>query len=228
MQRKHGGRGLGKEPKQGEREGRPGNSSSSAEAEVTAPPTVSSHPSGFADKPTRMRNAAFLAPAGAQGRHTGAQRRSPRPLGTPRAAAQSPAAGPAAAGLGVDRRTLLALGAGLAAAPLLPPALLLPPPAAATPLAPLGRVEAVGGPKLHLSPQEVADVLARTLSEGQYFVTGDLCKEIFAGEGWPLERRGARGQRPGCCRAARAQPPRPLRENSHCPPQSLPRIYELI
>ncbi|EFN56741.1 hypothetical protein CHLNCDRAFT_144171 [Chlorella variabilis] len=54
-----------------------------------------------------------------------------------------------------------------------------PPAAEALELAPLGRVERVGGDKLvGLSPEE--DILARNLREGQYFVTGDLTPEIFA------------------------------------------------
>lgn len=54
-------------------------------------------------------------------------------------------------------------------------------PAAAIPLAPLGRVKAVGGEKrTGLSAEEVAAVLERDLREGQYFVTGDLTREIFA------------------------------------------------
>jgi len=55
-------------------------------------------------------------------------------------------------------------------------------PAEALPLAPLGKVgKHVGGVKLtNLSPEEVANILARNLRDGQYFVTGDLTPEIFA------------------------------------------------
>jgi hypothetical protein len=55
-------------------------------------------------------------------------------------------------------------------------------PAEALPLAPLGKVEKhVGSAKLtNLLPEEVANILARNLRDGQYFVTGDLTPEIFA------------------------------------------------
>ncbi|GLC39853.1 hypothetical protein PLESTB_001292000 [Pleodorina starrii] len=53
--------------------------------------------------------------------------------------------------------------------------------AAALPLGPLGPVRRVGGDKrTGLSAEEVAAVLKRDLAEGQYFVTGDLTREIFA------------------------------------------------
>jgi hypothetical protein len=52
-------------------------------------------------------------------------------------------------------------------------------PAAALPLAPLGGVERVGGAKrTGLSAQQVADILAQNLAEGQYFITGDLTPEV--------------------------------------------------
>lgn len=55
-------------------------------------------------------------------------------------------------------------------------------PAEALPLAPLGKVEKhVGGVKLtNLLPEEMANILARNLRDGQYFVTDDLTPEIFA------------------------------------------------
>jgi len=54
-------------------------------------------------------------------------------------------------------------------------------PAHALPLAPLGDVKRVGGDKLTgQSAEQVKDILARDLSEGMYFVTGNLTKEIFA------------------------------------------------
>jgi len=58
----------------------------------------------------------------------------------------------------------------------------LPRDTAALPLAPLGSpAESVGGAKLTgLSPEEIRDILARNLREGQYFITGDLTPEIFA------------------------------------------------
>ncbi|GAB4818337.1 hypothetical protein N2152v2_005383 [Parachlorella kessleri] len=56
-----------------------------------------------------------------------------------------------------------------------------PPPADALPLAPLGGVERVGGSKLTgLTVEQVKDILARDLSAGQYFVTGNLTREVFA------------------------------------------------
>ncbi|GIL90152.1 hypothetical protein Vretimale_16354 [Volvox reticuliferus] len=54
-------------------------------------------------------------------------------------------------------------------------------PAAALPLGPLGSVKRVGGDKqTGLSAEEVAEVLRRDLAEGQYFVTGNLTREVFA------------------------------------------------
>ena len=51
----------------------------------------------------------------------------------------------------------------------------------ALPLAPLGNVKRVGGEKLlGLSDDEVLEVLRQDLAEGQYFVTGNLTREIFA------------------------------------------------
>ena len=51
----------------------------------------------------------------------------------------------------------------------------------ALPLAPLGAVQHVGGAKVTgLSADQVADILARNLRDGQYFITGDLTPEIFA------------------------------------------------
>lgn len=54
--------------------------------------------------------------------------------------------------------------------------------AAATPLAPLGRVGTrQGGDKLTGLPiEEVRDILARDLAERQYFVSGNLTSEVFA------------------------------------------------
>ena len=56
-----------------------------------------------------------------------------------------------------------------------------PLPALALPLAPLGKASSqIGGEKLTgLTPQQVADILARNLREGEYFITGDLTPEIF-------------------------------------------------
>ena len=78
----------------------------------------------------------------------------------------------------LSRRHLLA---GTASLVLFAPSITSTP-SQALPLAPLGKVEQhVGGNKLTgLSPEEVANVLARNLREGQYFVTGDLTPEIFA------------------------------------------------
>ncbi|KAL3145504.1 hypothetical protein ABBQ32_003328 [Trebouxia sp. C0010 RCD-2024] len=52
----------------------------------------------------------------------------------------------------------------------------------AIPLAPLGkRTDKVGGDKLEMpTVDQVKDVLRRDLSEGQYFVTGNLTPEVFA------------------------------------------------
>jgi hypothetical protein len=64
-----------------------------------------------------------------------------------------------------------ALGGGWAA----------PPAAEAVELAPLGKVERVGGDKLvGLTPDQVKDILARNLRDGEYFITGDLTPEIFS------------------------------------------------
>ncbi|KAL0047850.1 hypothetical protein WJX82_001514 [Trebouxia sp. C0006] len=54
--------------------------------------------------------------------------------------------------------------------------------AQAIPLAPLGRgSDTVGGPKLQQpSLQQVQDILAKDLADGQYFVTGNLTPEVFA------------------------------------------------
>jgi hypothetical protein len=81
--------------------------------------------------------------------------------------------------LPMSRRQLLT---ATTAIPFIAPLLIKPnSPAEALPLAPLGKVETVGGRKLtNLPPQEVADILARNLRDGQYFVTGDLTPEIFA------------------------------------------------
>mmetsp|Transcript_26025 Transcript_26025/g.56771 ORF Transcript_26025/g.56771 Transcript_26025/m.56771 type:complete len:246 (+) Transcript_26025:50-787(+) len=55
------------------------------------------------------------------------------------------------------------------------------PPSQAVPLAPLGEIKRIGGDKLiGLSVDEVKDILAKDLSVGQYFVTGNLTREIFA------------------------------------------------
>ncbi|KAG2427637.1 hypothetical protein HXX76_012288 [Chlamydomonas incerta] len=81
------------------------------------------------------------------------------------AAAPAPSAG---------RRALLAGAVALAAAPLAGAA-------GALPLGPLGPVKRVGGDKrTGLTAEEVADVLRRDLEVGQYFVTGDLTREVFA------------------------------------------------
>ena len=54
------------------------------------------------------------------------------------------------------------------------------PPANALPLAPLGAVKRVGGDKrTDLTAQKVRDQLERDLRDGQYFVTGNLTREIF-------------------------------------------------
>eukprot|EP00238_Polyblepharides_amylifera_P009049 CAMPEP_0196586706 /NCGR_PEP_ID=MMETSP1081-20130531/55295_1 /TAXON_ID=36882 /ORGANISM="Pyramimonas amylifera, Strain CCMP720" /LENGTH=234 /DNA_ID=CAMNT_0041908677 /DNA_START=121 /DNA_END=822 /DNA_ORIENTATION=+ len=51
----------------------------------------------------------------------------------------------------------------------------------ATPLAPLGKVGvATGGPKLEVPIEKVKDILEDDLAVGQYFITGNLTKEIFA------------------------------------------------
>ncbi|GLI71493.1 hypothetical protein VaNZ11_016708 [Volvox africanus] len=56
-----------------------------------------------------------------------------------------------------------------------------PSPAIALPLGPLGPVRRVGGDKqTGLSVEEVAEVLRRDLARGQYFVTGNLTREVFA------------------------------------------------
>ncbi|KAG2486833.1 hypothetical protein HYH03_014516 [Edaphochlamys debaryana] len=55
------------------------------------------------------------------------------------------------------------------------------PGAQALPLGPLGPVKRVGGEKrTGLTSDEVAEVLRRDLAVGQYFVTGDLTREVFA------------------------------------------------
>ena len=70
---------------------------------------------------------------------------------------------------------------GLATASLGCLALLEPTTAIAVPLAPLGDVIRIGGEKLTgLSDDQVKAILAKDLDEGQYFVTGNLTKEIFA------------------------------------------------
>ena len=53
------------------------------------------------------------------------------------------------------------------------------PPADALPLAPLGGVKPVGGEKRRLPIDDVARIIERDLSEGQYFVTGNLTREVF-------------------------------------------------
>ena len=53
--------------------------------------------------------------------------------------------------------------------------------ASALPLAPLGEVKRVGGDKrTDLTAEKVRDQLERDLRDGQYFVTGNLTREIFA------------------------------------------------
>jgi len=53
--------------------------------------------------------------------------------------------------------------------------------ASAFPLAPLGAVKAVGGEKRRgVSVEEVRDTLEKDLRDGQYFVTGNLTREVFA------------------------------------------------
>jgi hypothetical protein len=48
-------------------------------------------------------------------------------------------------------------------------------------LPPAGNVKRVGGDKrTGLTVEEVARVLERDLAQGQYFVTGDLTREVFA------------------------------------------------
>ncbi|KXZ50062.1 hypothetical protein GPECTOR_18g41 [Gonium pectorale] len=81
---------------------------------------------------------------------------------------------------GVSSRRLVLVGmAGMAMAVGLPLASSWP--AEALPLGPLGPVKRVGGEKLTgLGAEEVADILRRDLAVGQYFVTGDLTREIFA------------------------------------------------
>ena len=52
--------------------------------------------------------------------------------------------------------------------------------ALALPLAPLGAVKAVGGEKrMNLPVNEVAKILESDLTKGQYFVTGNLTREVF-------------------------------------------------
>lgn len=54
-------------------------------------------------------------------------------------------------------------------------------PSTAVPLAPLGPVTRIGGDKrVGLSTDEVKEILAKDISEGQYFVTGKLTREVFA------------------------------------------------
>jgi hypothetical protein len=53
-------------------------------------------------------------------------------------------------------------------------------PSKAVPLAPLGGVRRVGGEKMKgLSDDEVKVILEEDISGGQYFVTGNLTREIF-------------------------------------------------
>ena len=89
---------------------------------------------------------------------------------------RAPASGPAhpAGACPVPRRRALgALGAALALGGGRG--------ARAAPLAPLGGVEAVGGPKrTGLPVEDVAKILEADLQERQYFVTGRLTPEIFA------------------------------------------------
>ena len=93
---------------------------------------------------------------------------------TGRADAAGSARPPPAGARPVPRRR--ALGAALAGALGAAPAR-----ARAAPLAPLGGVEAVGGPKrTGLPVEEVAKVLEADLQDRQYFVTGRLTPEIFA------------------------------------------------
>ena len=74
----------------------------------------------------------------------------------------------------LGRRAALAVGVGVlggAVSPL---------PASALPLAPLGAVKSVGGAKrVGLSADEVAAILKEDLVTGQYFVTGNLTREVF-------------------------------------------------
>lgn len=54
-------------------------------------------------------------------------------------------------------------------------------PSTAVPLAPLGPVTRIGGDKrVGLSTDEIKEILAKDISEGQYFVTGKLTREVFA------------------------------------------------
>ena len=71
-----------------------------------------------------------------------------------------------------SRRDAILLGAGAVF-------LSSPPSSGALPLAPLGGVKPVGGEKRRLPIDEVARIIERDLSEGQYFVTGNLTREVF-------------------------------------------------
>ncbi|KAL4443958.1 hypothetical protein ABPG75_011695 [Micractinium tetrahymenae] len=103
----------------------------------------------------------------------------------PRAAAAvgAPQGGDAGDAVPLSRRQLLAIGtailAGGAVSTGTAGGLAAPLPAQALELAPLGPVQAVGEKLEGLSAEQVKDILARNLREGQYFVTGDLTPEIF-------------------------------------------------
>ena len=75
------------------------------------------------------------------------------------------------------RRAALAVGLGVLGGAVSP----LPRDgASALPLAPLGAVKSVGGAKrTGLSADEVAAILKADLVTGQYFVTGNLTREVF-------------------------------------------------
>eukprot|EP00242_Pyramimonas_sp_CCMP2087_P005563 CAMPEP_0198212530 /NCGR_PEP_ID=MMETSP1445-20131203/26495_1 /TAXON_ID=36898 /ORGANISM="Pyramimonas sp., Strain CCMP2087" /LENGTH=248 /DNA_ID=CAMNT_0043886995 /DNA_START=78 /DNA_END=824 /DNA_ORIENTATION=+ len=76
-----------------------------------------------------------------------------------------------------SRRTLLQIASATAFSTLFYPRA----PAVAIPLAPLGKVGVpTGGKKLRLTVDEAKDMLANDLAVGQYFVTGNLTKELFA------------------------------------------------
>lgn len=82
----------------------------------------------------------------------------------------------------VERRTLLALAIGTASLQCI---LAQPPPSSSLPLAPLGKSPpssstANTSSKLtNLPPTQIASILSRNLSQGQYFITGDLEPAIF-------------------------------------------------
>ena len=121
---------------------------------------------------TRATAAATVSPRGAC-RRTVAASASPR--GDAEASSSS-STSPSSPPVHLRRRHALVALVAAAVAPSGPEQR-----ASALPLAPLGEVKRVGGDKrTDLTAEKVRDQLERDLRDGQYFVTGNLTREIFA------------------------------------------------